>query len=66
MPHLPHRCKALAEELRTKFYWHRELTESDRELREQAISTITTMMKGFREAALSRLVESGASTHASP
>jgi len=56
---LDKQCKATNEELRTKFYWYRESTKSNDELRREAVNAVGQMMKGFRDAALSRLVESG-------
>jgi len=56
---LEKQCKALNEELRTKFYWYREYTTTNEDLRQEAIQAVSRMMKGFRDAALSRLVESG-------
>ena len=52
-------CKALNEELRTKFYWYRDETPIHAQQREEAAREVERMMKGFQSAALSRMVESG-------
>ena len=56
---LDEQCKATNQELREKFYLLREQTNTNWEMRQEALKELERMMKGFQKAALSRMIESG-------